>query len=260
MKKNLSVCFLAVFMALFIPVRSLAQDEIPEVALAKEEMTEYYEELQAFDRAIVTVEDAERLETEYTNHILLVETCFKTNSEFFRYDKKLMALYNNYKDLYKQIGKRIDDLKAEQKKQEQLDKLVVKFNRYEATLTKYEQDANRCVENKQADSLAVIQKEAAECYNSEAAVDYGINRDFIEENEELSQTWKRIKEIHSRISTLEVQKSPFDMDMILKIVGILAAVVLIVTMISNKIKAAKLTNPKKKEPKKPKEEPPTPSI
>lgn len=260
MKKILSVCLLAVSLALFMPVRALAQDEIIEVTLALEEMNEYYEELKTYDQLIKTVEDAEYYETEYTNHIMNVEGCYKANSEFFRYDKRLMAVYNSYKDLYKQIGKRIEDLKAEKQKQEQIEKLTVKLNRYETTLTELEQKANRYVENKQADSLAMIKKEAAECYNAEAAVDYGINRDFIDEDENLSQTWKRIKETNSRISTMEVPPSLFSMTFILEIVGILAAVVLIVTMISNKIKAAKLINPKKKEEKKPKEEPPTPSI
>ena len=82
-------------------------------------------------------------------------------------------------------------------------------------------------------------------------MDYGANRDFIDEDEELAKIWKQIKDTYTRIDAMEILQSPIDLTMILEIVGIVAAVVLIVTMISSKIKAAKLTRPPK-EPKKPK--------
>ena len=104
---------------------------------------------------------------------------------------------------------------------------------------------NRCVENKRIDSLDIIKKLAEECYVEEATVDYGANRDFIDEDETLTARWGKIKATYTRISSLQVIKSPINMTFILEIVGIVAAVVVVVTLISTKIKAAKLTKPKK---------------
>ena len=255
MKKILGICFLLGLMAVCMPVK--AQDDI--AAMVTEEMTSYYKDLVKLDQQIVTAEDAERLENRYKNQLKLVESCYNEYTEIFRYDKKLFAVYENYTDLYQQLGKRIDELKAEQARQERFDKLSTKLNRYLETLNELEQAAARCVENKKIDSLSLVKKQAEECYVEEATVDYGANRDFIDEDEELSQTWKKIKETYSRISAMEILKSPIDLTMILEIVGILAAVVLIVTMISSKVKAAKLTRPPK-EPKNPKKEEDLPSI
>ena len=249
MKKYLSIAFLLGFLTLFMPVRTMAQDDI--AAMVTEEMTSYYKDLVKLDQQIVTAEDAERYENRYKNQLKLVESCYSDYTEIFRYDKKLYAVYEDYTDLYQQLGKRIEELKAEKAKQERLDKLVVKLNRYQETLAELEVAGNRCVENKRLDSLNLIKKQAQECFIDEATVDYGANRDFIDEDEELSKQWKQIKDTYSRISALEIVKSPVDLTMILEIVGILAAVVLIFTTISAKIKAAKLTRPPK-EPKKPK--------
>ena len=252
MKKYLSIALLFGFLAFFVPMRTVAQDDI--AAMVTEEMTSYYKDLVKLDQQIVTAEDAERLENRYKNQLKLVESCYSDYTEIFRYDKKLYAVYEDYTDLYQQLGKRIEELKADKAKQERLDKLVVKLNRYQETLTELEEAGNRCVENKRLDSLNLIKKQAQECFIDEATVDYGANRDFIDEDEELSKQWKQIKDTYSRISALEIVKSPINLTMILEIVGILAAVVLIFTTISAKIKAAQLTKPQK-EPKKPKTKP-----
>lgn len=257
MKKYLIIGFLFGILALFMPVRTMAQDDI--AAMVTEEMTSYYKDLVKLDQQIVTAEDAERLENRYKNQLKLVESCYSDYTEIFRYDKKLYAVYENYTDLYQQLGKRIEELKADRAKQERTDKLTVKLNRYLDLLTELEIEGNRCVENKRIDSLNLIKKQAQDCFVDEATIEYGANRDFIDEDENLAKQWKQIKDTYSRISTLEIVKSPIDLTMILEIVGILAAVVLIVTMISTKIKAAKLTKPKK-EPKKPKQEEELPSI
>ena len=257
MKKYLSLAFLFGILALFMPMKTVAQDDI--AAMVTEEMTSYYKDLVKLDQQIVTAEDAERLENRYKNQLKLVESCYSDYTEIFRYDKKLYAVYEDYTDLYQQLGKRIDDLKTEKTKQERLDKLTVKLNRYLETLTELEIAGNRSVEHKKLDSLNLVKKQAQECFVDEATVDYGANRDFIDEDEELSKQWKKIKDTYSRIDALEILKSPIDMTLILEIAGVLLAVVLIVNMISSKIKAAKLTKPKK-EPKKPKKEEELPSI
>lgn len=242
MKKKFSVCLLFGFLALFMPVTVMAQDDLAE--MVTDEMNSYYKDLVKLDQQIVTAEDAERLENRYKNQLKLVESCYNDYTEIFRYDKKLYGIYENYTDLYQQLGKRIEEFKAEQAKQERLDKLSGKLNRYLETLTELEQAGNRCVANKKLDSLNLVKQSAKECYIDEATVDYGANRDFIDEDEELTKTWKKIKDTYSRIDTLEIVKSPINLDMILKIVGIFAALVLTVTMISSKIKAAKLAKPK----------------
>lgn len=259
MKKYICISLLLGILALFMPKTTMAQDDI--AAMVTEEMTSYYKDLVKLDQQIETAEDAERLENRYKNQLKLVESCYSDYTEIFRYDKKLYAVYENYTDLYLQLGKRIDELKAEKAKQERIDKLTVKLNRYLEQLTELEEAGNRCVSNKRLDSLNLIKKQAQDCFVDEATVEYGANRDFIDEDEDLAKQWKQIKDTYTRITSLEIVKSPIDLTMILEIVGILAAVVIIITMISSKIKAAKLTKPKKEKPaKKKKEEEELPSI
>lgn len=241
MKKILSVCFLLGFLAFITPVTVEAQDEI--AAMVTEEMTSYYKDLVKLDQQIVTAEDAERLENRYKNQLKLVESCYNEYTEIFRYDRKLFGVYENYTDLYQQLGKRIEDLKAEKAKQERLDKLTVKLNRYTETLAELEEAGNRCVANKKNDSLRLIKKQAQECID-EANIEYGANRDFIDEDENLSKQWKQLKDTNTRISAMQEAKNLFSLENILKVVGIFAAVVLSVSMISSKIKAAKLAKPK----------------
>lgn len=261
MKRHLSIGFLFGILlclaAFLVPVNATAQDDI--AAMVTEEMTSYYKDLVKLDQLIVTAEDAERYENRYKNQLKLVESCYNDYTEIFRYDKKLYAVYENYTDLYQQLGKRIEGLKAEKAKQERTSKLTIKLNRYLETLAELEEAGNRAVNNKRVDSLKIVKQQAQECYVDEATVDYGANRDFIEEDENLSKQWKQIKETYSRISAMEIVKSPVDMTLILEIVGIIAAVALIVNMIATKIRASKLTKPTK-EPKKPKKEEELPSI
>ena len=256
MKKVFCRYFLVALLALFLPMRFLAQDELTE--LVKEELDSYYKELVKLDKQIETAEDAERLENRYKNHIKLVESCYADYSEIIRYDKKLFAIYENYTDLHQQIGKRIEDLKAEQANQERAEKLTVKLNRYLERLSELEAEGSRYVANKRIDSLRIVKKLAEDCYVDEATVEYGANRDFIEEDEDLAKLWRSVKDTYSRISIMEVIKSPIDLTLILELVGIVAAVVLIITMISSKIKAAKVMKPTKE--KKPKKEEDIPSI
>ena len=253
MKKVFCGYLLVTLLALFLPMRYFAQDELTD--LVREELDSYYKELVKLDKQIETAEDAERLENRYKNHVKLVESCYADYSEIIRYDKKLFAIYENYTDLYQQIGKRIEELKEEQANLERAEKLTVKLNRYLDRLTELEAEASRYVANKRIDSLRIAKKLAEDCYVEEATVEYGANRDFIEDNEDLSKLWRSVKETYSRISIMEVVKSPIDLTLILEIVGIVAAIVLIITMISSKIKAAKVMKPKKeKKPKKDKEE------
>ncbi|MBO6026742.1 MAG: hypothetical protein J6P73_05800 [Bacteroidales bacterium] len=257
MKKLLSISLLFGLLALFVPVTSVAQDDIAEFVM--DEMNSYYKDLIKLDQQIVTAEDAEQYENRYKNQIKLVESCYSDYTEIFRYDKKLYAVYENYTDLYQQLGKRIDGLKTEKAKQERIDKLTVKLNRYLEQLTELEAAGNRSVSNKRLDSLNIVKKQAEECYVEEATLDYGANRDFIDEDEELSRQWRKIKDTYSRISTMEIVKSPFDMTFILEIVGVIAALVLIVNIISTKVKAARALKPKipKSEKKKKNEEIPS---
>ena len=258
MKKFFGICCLLGIMALLMPLRSVAQDDIAD--FVKEEMNSYYKDLVKLDNQIVTAEDAERLENRFKNQLKLVESCYNDYTEIFRYDRKLYSLYEEYTDLYQQIGKRIDDLKAEKTKQERVDKLNVKLNRYMETLTALEQAGNRYVNNKRLDSLNIVKKQAEECYVEEATVDYGANRDFIDEDEALSQQWRKIKETYSRISALEIVKSKIDMTFILEIVGVIAALVLIVNIISTKVKAAKALKPKMPKKERNRKDPELPSI
>jgi hypothetical protein len=250
-------CFLLALLILLAPVRLWAQDE--EMAeFVRGELDTYYRELVKLDKQIVTAEDAERYETRVKNHLRLVESCYSDYSEVIRYDKKLYSLYEKYTDYHQELERRMESLKEEQARQEKYDKVNTKLNRYMVTLAELEEAGNRCVANKRLDSLNIIKKQAEECYVDEAMVDYGANRDFIEEDEDLALLWKKLKETYGRISNMQIVKTSIDMVTILEIVGIVAAVVLIFTMISGKIKAAKLTKPQKeKKPKKQEEDIPS---
>lgn len=257
MKKPIVLCFIIGFLLAAFPSQTTAQDDI--AAMVTEEMTSYYKDLVKLDQQIVTAEDAERYENRYKNQLKLVESCYNDYTEIFRYDKKLYNVYENYTDLYQQLGKRIEELKEEKAKQERTEKLTGKLDRYLEQLTELEEAGNRCIANKKFDSLAIVKQQAQECYVDEATVDYGANRDFIDEDENLSRQWKQVKDTYSRINAMEVVKSPIDLTLILEIVGIIAAVALVVNMVTTKIKAAKLTKPKK-DPKEPKKEEEVPSI
>lgn len=261
MKRLFSIVFALAAFVLLTPSGMMAQDEV--VAYVADELNTYYKELQQYDKQIKTAEDAERFESRYKAHSKLMESCYNDYSDVIRYEKKLRTIYENYNDLYEQLGKRIEELKNEKAKQERTEKVTNKLTRYLDHLTELEEAGNRCVTNKRLDSLNIIKKQAQECYVEEATVEYGANRDFIDEDENLSQIWKKIKDTYSRISILEIVKSPFNMTLVLEIVGILAAIALIVNMVSNKVKAAKSKIdkvPKIKKEKKKKQEEELPSI
>jgi len=239
------------------PMRSWAQDD--EMAeFVRGEMDSYYKELMKLDKQIETAEDAERYETRVKNHLKLVESCYNDYSEVIRYDKKLYAMYEKYTDFHQELEKRMETLKEEKARQEKYDKINGKLNRYMSRLSELEEAGNRCVANKRLDSLNIVKKQAEECYVDEAMVDYGANRDFIEEDEELSVLWKKVKDTYGRISNMQVIKTSISMVTILEIVGLIALVVLIFTLISSKIKAAKMLKPdKEKKPKKKEEDIPS---
>lgn len=256
MKNTFLRLLLVALLGLLLPARSFAQDDLAD--FVREELNSYYKELVKLDKQIETADDAERLENRYKNHIKLVESCYSDYSEIIRYDRKLYAIYEDYTDLHQQIGKKIEDLKEEKANEERIEKLTAKLNRYLEQLSALEEEGNRYVANKRIDSLRVVKKQAEDCYVEEATVEYGANRDFIDENEDLTQLWRKVKDTYSRISTLEIIKSPIDLTLILELVGIVAAIVLIVTMISSKVKAAKALKPKKeKKPKKEEEDIPS---
>ena len=77
----------------------------------------------------------------------------------------------------------------------------------------------------------------------------------------LRTLWESIKDANSRISKLEVIKGfwdNIDLKWILMLVGVLAGITLIITMISNKVKSAKMTKvPKVKKEKKKEEDVPS---
>ncbi len=257
MKRLFRGCFLLICLVMLTPMRSWAQDD--EMAeFVRGEMDSYYKELMKLDKQIETAEDAERYETRVKNHLKLVESCYNDYSEVIRYDKKLYAMYEKYTDFHQELEKRMETLKEEKARQEKYDKINGKLNRYMSRLSELEEAGNRCVANKRLDSLNIVKKQAEECYVDEAMVDYGANRDFIEEDEELSVLWKKVKDTYGRISNMQVIKTSISMVTILEIVGLIALVVLIFTLISSKIKAAKMLKPdKEKKPKKKEEDIPS---
>lgn len=253
MNRIIRGCLLITCLVLLAPIRSWAQDE-DMADFVKGEFDSYYKEIVKLDKQIVTAEDAERYETRVKNHLKLVESCYSDYSEVIRYDKKLYAMYEKYTDFHQELTKRMEALKEEKERQEKFDKISTKLNRYMVTLAELEEAGNRSIANKRLDSLNIIKKQAEECYVDQAMVDYGANRDFIEEDEELSVLWKKLKDTYGRISNMQIIKTSIDMVTILEIVGIIAAVVLIFTMISSKIKAAKIGKPQKEKKPKKKEE------
>ena len=246
-------CFFLAVLVLLAPVRMWAQEE-EMAAFVKGELDSYYRELVKLDKQIETAEDAERYETRVKNHLKLVESCYSDYSEVIRYDKKLYAMYEKYTDFHQELVKRMESLKEEKVRQEKYDKVNTKLNRYMVRLSELEEAGNRSIANKRLDSLNIIKKQAEECYVDEAMVDYGANRDFIEEDETLSVLWKKLKDTYGRINNMQIVKTSIDMVTILEIVGIIAAVVIIFTMISSKIKTAKMSKPQKEKKPKKKEE------
>ena len=252
MRKYVSILFVVGLLSCFMPRLCMAQDEL--VAYVSDELRTFYSDLEKMGRRIDTAQNVEKYETEFKARHQLVESWYSINSEVIFSEKVLQTKYIQYTTLYEQIQKRIEEKKAEKAKGEKIQKLTGKFNGFLQELTAMEEKGNLYVANKRVDSLKLLKDKANDCLNR-ATMEYGKSQELIDEEDDLSTLWMSIKETNSRISNMEVIKSPIDIKTILMIVGILAGITLIITMISNKVKAAKMTKiPKVKKEKKKKEE------
>ena len=252
MRKYLSILFVFGLLTCFMPQPCVDQDEITEYVA--DELKNFYKDLEKMGRRIDTAKNVEMYETEFKARHQLVESWYNINSEVIFSEKTLQMKYIQYTSLYEQILKRIEEKKAEKVKAEKIQKLTGKFNGFLQELTAMEEQGNLYVANKRVDSLKLLKDKANDCLNR-ATMEYGKSQELIDEEDDLSTLWMSIKETSSRISNMEVIKSPIDIKMILMIVGILAGITLIITMISSKVKSAKMTKvPKVKKEKKKKEE------
>ena len=259
MKKYLSILFFAGLLSCCLPSVCVAQDEISQYVA--DELKNFYKDLDKMGRRIDTAQNVEKYETEFKARHQMVESWYNINSEVIFSDKGLQSKYIQYTTLYEQISQRIEEKKAEKAKQEKLQKLTLKLNGFLQELTALEEQGNHYVTSKRIDSLKLVKDKANDCL-SMATMEYGKNQELIDDDDDLSLLWKSIKDTNSRISNMEVIKSPINLKTILMIVGILAGITLMVTMISNKVKSAKMTKvPKVKVPKvKKKKEEDLPSI
>ena len=238
----------------YLPSPCVAQDGMTEYVA--DELKNFYKDLEKMGKRIDTARNVEVYETEFKARHQLVESWYSINNEVIFSDKDLQSKYIQYTSLYEQIQKTIDDKKAEKAKQERVQKISGKLNGYLQELTEMEEMGNRYVANKRLDSLKLVKGKANDCL-SMATMEYGKSQELIDDDDDLSFLWKKIKDTNSRIANMEVVKSPINMTLILEIVGILAAITLIVTMISSKVKTAKMMmkpKEKKEKPKKKKEE------
>ena len=255
MKKYISILFVVGLLSCFMPQPCLAQDEITEYVA--DELKEFYKDLDKMGRRIDTAKNVEKYETEFKARHQLVESWYNINSEVIFSEKSLQMKYIQYTTLYEQIQNRIDEKKAEKAKAEKVQKLTTKFNGFLQELNAMEEKGNLYVANKRIDSLKIIKDKANDCFNR-ATMEYGKNQELIDEEEDLETLWESVKDANARISKLEVIKGfwdNIDLKWILMLVGVFAGITLIVTMISSKVKSAKMTKvPKVKKEKKKKEE------
>ena len=255
MRKYISILFVVGLLSCFMPQPCLAQDEITEYVA--DELKGFYKELDKMGRQIDTTKNVEKYETEFKARHQLVESWYNINSEVIFSEKSLQTKYIQYTSLYEQILKRIEEKKAEKAKVEKIKKITTKFNGFLQELNTMEEKGNLYVANKRIDSLKIIKDKANDCFNR-ATMEYGKSQELVDDEEDLSTLWMRIKETNSRISNMEVVKSPFDIKTILMIVGILAGVTMIISMISSKVKSVKMTKvPKVKKEKKKEEDIPS---
>lgn len=255
MRKFVRILFVVGLLSCCMPRLCMAQDEITEYVA--DELKNFYKDLDKMGRRIDTAKNVEKYETEFKARHQLVESWYNINSEVIFSEKTLQMQYIKYTTLYEQILKRIEEKKAEKIKAEKMAKLTTKFNGFLQEITAMEEQGNLYVANKRVDSLKILKDKANDCL-SRATMEYGKSQELIDEDDNLSTLWMSIKETSSRVSNMEVIKSPIDVKMILMIVGILAGITLIITMISNKVKSAKMTKiPKVKKPKKKEEDIPS---
>jgi hypothetical protein len=255
MKKYISILFVVGLLSCFMSQPCLAQDEITEYVA--DELKEFYKDLDKMGRRIDTAKNVEKYETEFKARHQLVESWYNINSEVIFSEKSLQMKYIQYTTLYEQIQNRINEKKAEKAKAEKVQKLTTKFNGFLQELNTMEEKGNLYVANKRIDSLKIIKDKANDCFNR-ATMEYGKNQELIDEEEDLEALWESVKDTNSRISKLEVIKGFWDnvdLKWILMLVGVLAGITMIITMISSKVKSAKMTKvPKVKKEKKKKEE------
>ena len=258
MRKYVSILFVVGLLSFFMPRPCLAQDEITEYVA--DELKEFYKDLDKMGRRIDTAENVEMYETEFKARHQLVESWYNINSEIIFSEKSLQMKYIQYTSLYEQILKRIEEKKAEKVKAEKIQKLTGKFNGFLQEMNTMEEKGNLYVANKRIDSLKIIKDKANDCFKR-ATMEYGKSQELIDEEEDLETLWESIKDANSRISKLEVIKGfwdNIDLKWILMLVGVLAGITLIITMISNKVKSAKMTKvPKVKKEKKKEEDVPS---
>lgn len=235
MKKVLGIALALFLLTVFVPETASAQEEY-----VKELFDGYFKELKELNDQIVTAEDAERLENKYKAHIKQIEACYSTYSEIIMYQKNLHEIYVDYTDLYDQIGKRIEELKAAKAQQEVIDKLTVKFDAYLASLVKMEERAKRYKDDLRIDSLNLVKKEAEEYFNNEATAEYNSNRAEFEADEQLTAKWNSIKESYTRISSTDIVKIDKDKgDKIFKIIMSAVMVFIALNMMTQKLKIKK---------------------
>ena len=255
MRKCVNILLVVGLLSCFMPKPCYAQDEITDYGA--DELKEFYKDLDKMGRRIDTAKNVEKYETEFKARHQLVESWYNINSEVIFSEKTLQMKYIQYTTLYEQIQNRIDEKKAEKVKAEQIQKLTTKFNGFLQELNTMEEKGNLYVANKRIDSLKIIKDKANDCFNR-ATMEYGKNQELIDEEEDLETLWESVKDTNSRISKLEVIKGfwdNIDLKWILMLVGVLAGITLIVTMISSKVKSTKMTKvPKVKKEKKKKEE------
>jgi len=241
MRKYVSILFIVGLLSCFMPKPCMAQDEITQYVA--DELKNFYKDLDKMGRRIDTAKNVEVYETEFKARHQLVESWYNINSEVIFSEKDLQMQYIQYTTLYESIQKRIDEKKGEKVKQEKIQKLTGKLNGFLQELTTMEEQGNRYASNKRIDSLKLVKDKAADCFNR-ANIEYGKSQELIDEEEDLETLWVSIKDTNSRISKLEVIKGfwdNIDMKWILMAVGILAGLTLTITMISNKVKAAKMS-------------------
>ncbi len=252
MRKHLSILFVVGLLSCGLSHPCQAQSEITEYV--SEELKNFYKDLDKMGKRIDTAKNVEKYETEFKARHQMVESWYQTNSEVIFSEKDLQQKYIQYTSRYEQILKVIEDRKAEKAKQEKLLKVTAKLNGYLQDLAAMEEQGNLYVANKRIDSLRQVKDKAVDCFNR-ANREYGKNQELIDDDDDLSSLWMSIEDSNSRISNMEIVKSPINMTSILMIVGILAGITLIITMISSKVKSAKMTKvPKVKKKKKKKEE------
>lgn len=245
MKKTIGLLFVLGLCLLVKPC--IAQEEY-----VMEELETYYKELVDFDKKIDST-NVENYETRFEINKKFGESCINEYMELIRSDKGLKKLYEKYIDLQTSLEKRMKELKEQKVKKELKEKLTSKFQGYLDQLEAMENQGLKLVENKRIDSLEMVKKDAIDCYQK-ALVDYGSNRNDIEEDKEMNALWSEIEQVNKRITALSIVPAKFQItgDAIFKICIALVAVILGVTTITSRVKMNKMQKPQK--PKKPKKQ------